>query len=95
MLQDGDEKVLDLADYCEVTRNSGSFLKLTLTDVKIPTIVVFTKYDLLVNEYHKKAERSKKGTADVWETTSQEQARDHTNRRINDSRRLKLLNGSR
>jgi len=92
LLQDGDEKVLDLADHCTIILNSVFFLLgLTVIEVKIPIIVVLTKYDLLVNQYHIKAERSGKGTAEDWETISQEQAKNHINRRINDSQRLKSV----
>ena len=53
LLQDGDEKVLDLADYCTIIPNFVFLsLELTVIEVKIPIIVVLTKYDLLVNQYH-------------------------------------------
>jgi len=92
LLQDSDEKVLDLADHCTIIPNFVFLLlELTVIEVKIPIIVVLTKYDLLVNQYHIKAERSGKGTAEDWETISQEQAKNHINRRINDSQRLKSV----
>ena len=60
MQQTGDEKLLSLAQECEIGVNSDIQPGLTHSEVRIPVIIVFTKFDYLIKEQRKNAKKASK-----------------------------------
>jgi len=58
--QTGDEKLLSLAQECEIGVNSDIQPGLTHSEVRIPVIIVFTKFDYLIKEQRKNAKKASK-----------------------------------